>query len=353
MKAIVPLLLLAVTWPAEAGDLIARDVSRLTLRAQAQVRGDTVTLADVLSFAQADPRLPAELGHLPAVADRPAATVVTHDEIVRRLEELGVNLSRVLVAGALACEVTVESPTATPRQQPALHDNTAGEGTLLVRPRPAKADKTLADVLQARVARELASLGGTAEVEFERAGQEFLALTSPPWEFSVRGSNGRKLGLREFRVVIRRDGRTQRTARVAANVRLVKRVLVARKALGVGTFAHAADVGLESRVFDSADELGLDQSELIVGQQVKCFIPVGAMVRSSDLKAVDLVKRSRPVTVVGAGGGVRVRVTGVALDTGGYGDAVRVRIGDARRDRRELRGVVTGLATVRISEDMP
>jgi len=45
-----------------------------------------------------------------------------------------------------------------------------------------------------------------------------------------------------------------------------------------------------------------------------------------------------------------VRLTGMALDSGGYGDTVRIRMGDTRGERQLLRGVVTGLGTVRLVE---
>ena len=80
------------------------------------------------------------------------------------------------------------------------------------------------------------------------------------------------------------------------------------------------------------------------------FIPAGQMVRRSALKSVDMVRRSRPVSVIGSTTSIQVHVTGVALDSGGYGESVRVRLGDSRKDRRVVRGVVTGLGTVRIEE---
>jgi len=158
--------------------------------------------------------------------------------------------------------------------------------------------------------------------------------------------------LRELEVLIRREGRTQRTVRLAVRVKLIKNVLVARQPLGIGTFVRSEDVGLEQRIFDRALDLGLDEPGEIVGQQVKRYIPVSEMVRRSDIKAVDLVKRSRPVSINDSDrNSVRVQLTGIALDSGGYGDIVRVRIGESRKDQRVLRGVVSGVGSVRLLED--
>lgn len=372
MKFLTTLMLLTFTAVATADELIEPAVSELKLRPQAHVSAGPLKLADVLNFAQADPRLREALADKPVFGNRTAdaaatPTDVTHEQIVRRLEELGVNLSRVLVSGALTCRVTVEPP-ADPAPAPAvavrpsppassLPDSAVSvasdESPLRANPKTAGEGKTLADALRAFINCEVMSLGGTAEVEFERAGQEFLELTAPPWEFSIQSGNAEKLGLREFRITFRRDGRAERTARLGARVRLVKNVLVARKGLNIGAPLKRDDVALEPRIFENGKDLGLDRLEPLVGQQVKKFVAAGDMLRTRDLKPTDLVQRSKPVTLLSAGRDVRMRLSGVALDSGTYGDTVRVRIGESYKDRREVRGIVTGPNTVRIAEDGP
>ena len=348
MNTLLRISLVSVALATSArAELIEKDVSRLKLRLQACVRGDAVTLSDVLVFTDADPRLLTEIGDEPIVAGLvpPTRTAITHDQVVRRLEELGVNLARVLVSGALSCEVTLE-PLAAKDPSPE-----APQSAPPIRA-PGGKDRApaLADVLRERVEEELAPDGGTVELEFERAGQEFLALTTPPFEFAIHGNRGQKLGLREFSVTISRDGRTQRTVRLGVRVRLVKHVLVAARPLNVGSYVKRDSLEYATRVFSSGHELGIDHPEQLIGQQVKRFVPAGRMVSESDLKSVDLVKRSQPVTVVG-GENVSIRITGDALDSGGYGDTIRVRLGNSRKNRREVRGTVTGVGTVRLVDD--
>ena len=113
MKRLVPILLLAALGP---GGLAAADVNRLKLRSQATVYGDAVRLADVLVFDRADPRLAQQVsGEVMIPASEARGTItVTHKQVVRRLDELGVNLARVLVSGSLACDVTLKQ--AAPRE---------------------------------------------------------------------------------------------------------------------------------------------------------------------------------------------------------------------------------------------
>lgn len=338
------LCILYSVFPA-AGD--SGEVACLKLRAQATVYSDAVTLGDVLEFGDGSEQLAEQIASQPVVTDPHARgpATVGHDQVVKRLDELGVNLSRVLISGALQCQVTRQTNTPS---SPASQD-----AAPLTRTPPLQnpgGPRTLATVLRAQADAELAPLGGTAEISFERAGQEFLQLTTPPWEFHISSSDRDKVGLREFHVLVRRDGQVQRKASVMAQVRLVRPVVVARRPLNPGNFVRGDDVALETRVFEQSAGLGPTHVEEVVGQQIKRFVPEGAAVLADAIQAVDLVVRSRPVTVTGDNAGIQVRLTGVALDSGGYGDTIRVRLGDSRRERKMLRGVVTGLGAVRLAE---
>ncbi|TWT41871.1 flagellar basal body P-ring biosynthesis protein FlgA [Phycisphaerae bacterium RAS1] len=319
-------------------------VSRLKLKPTAVVHGATVRLGDVVDFAGADEKL-AALAEKPIKLDTtPAAFTLDHEDVLRQLHQAGANLSFVLLSGAATCRVQLESSPAPSPDSDASSLRTDDPAAII-------RSQTLADAIRLSVAAELKSLGGTPEVAFEAAGRDFLGLTSPPWDFLVRPAGREKLGLREFRVTIRRDGQTQRTVSVFARVQLTRSVIVARKPLAIGSFVKREDVGVESRSFESEKEIGLATVEQVVGQQLKRFLQAGEMVKAVDLKSTPLVERSRPVTVLGAAGSVNVRMAGTALDTAGYGETVRVRVGEGRKQWRELRGVVTGLGTVRVEED--
>lgn len=346
MRCLMATLLAAAFMLPARGEPAPAGINVLRVRPRVQVQRETVTLGDVLSFAEADPALRAALTDAPLDPDlhAPASTIVPFRQIEQRLRALGVNPARTLLRGAAACRVTLEPPVevpAIPETAPAPRGAPAAGGT------------TLADILRQRIDADLAELGGTAEVDFERASAPFLDLTSDKWEFVIRSRGHARLGLREFRVVLRREGRTQRTVTLFARVRLSKPVVVAREPLNVGTFVRREQVGLERRLFERIEDIGLGDIAAVVGQRVRRFVPTGQMLRPGDLKPVDMVERSRPVTVIGAGRHVQVRLTGVALDSGSFGETVRVRLGQTRQNRRVVRGVVAGLATVRLEEEYP
>ncbi len=349
---------------AIADDLfVAVDTSTLRLRSDVVVADKDVRLADVLDFSAADVRLRDALaGEL--LFDEPGAApqqAVAHEQVVARLDRLGVNLARVLVVGAAHCRITIQAAEPPPQaadDAPNAASESAADSAPLLRTgagaslagSASPAALTLADALRAFVASETSRLSSEIELEFERAGQEFLALSNPPWEFQIRSPAGEKLGLREFMITLRRDGVTHRTVRLLARVKMLRSVVVARRPLSVGVFVKPDDVALEQRLFDGPAKEGFEQTQAVIGQHVKRFLQPGEMLRRTDLKPVELVKRSRPVTVLGADRGVQLRLSGTALESGVFGERVRVRLGESRREQREVRGVVTGVGQVQLEE---
>jgi flagella basal body P-ring formation protein FlgA len=379
------------TLQLHADDLIRPGASVLTLKSRTLASGPNVTFRDVLDLDQADPRLTAEIAD--AVIETTAATTggacVTHDRVVARLKELGVNMARVLVRGAATCNVNfapgaapsaaavaervdalpssarsagrlrlaadVQNPsvaTGLPAgQSPAGHVHADAPLISLFRGRSAPpSDDTLEALLRKRIADGMLELGGRPEIEFESAGRDLLALRNPPYEFTMQSPDRHKLGVREFTVTIRRDGQAQRSVRVAARVRLVKTVAVAAKPLNPGTYIRPDDLRLEPRVFERAADAGYEALGQLMGQQVAAFVPAGRMLRRDDVKSVDMVSRSQRVTVVEREGGIQMTLVGTALDAGALGDRVRVRLGETRDQRRIVHGIVMGFGSVSLSD---
>ncbi|MBL8880380.1 MAG: flagellar basal body P-ring formation protein FlgA [Phycisphaerales bacterium] len=351
MKILNVLSAIAVCANAVAQETAGPATSELRLRNRIEVVSDVVSLGDVINFAGANAKLQAELETKRLFkADEPAGEFdVSHEQVMKRLVELGVNPGHITLSGARVCHVTHG-------QRPTL---AATEGRNAARPaRDAPemgaetSDATLEAALRRWIENDVRELGGRCEIQFEAAGREFLELSSPEYEFAIRASSsGAKLGLRELSVTIRRDGRTQRTLRIAASVKLTKDVLIAIRPLSVGAFVRREDLRPEERLFSRDADLGIDRIEAIVGQQVRTFVEAGSMVTERQLQTVELVKRSSPVTVIGNSGAVQLRMTGMARDNGRLGDKVRVRLGESRSDQREVFGVVTGPGSVRIVSD--
>lgn len=324
--------------------------SVLRLRSQVSAVGRSVTLAEVADLSAAS-ELQARLAATVVLesAGTDLTMIFTYDDLVAQLDAAGVNRAAVMVTGALSCTITF------PESSPVLNEpetQAASTRSSVFRVDARHLDShsagSLAEHIRAHFRQEFADEGGEVDLRFERAGDAFLNLTSPPYEFSLRTRGRGQLGPRQVRVTIRRDGRTQRTVELYVQVRLVKEVPVAKRALNVGTMVRTDDLRLEPHIFDRREDMSTSDVNVLVGQQVRQFVPAGTLLDSEAVKSVDLVKRSRPVTLVGLADGVQATVTGVALDSGELGDEVRVRLGDRKTGRRVLRGKVTGVGTVRL-----
>ncbi len=344
-------------WCAAAAEPMTEPgrVSRLVLRSSAAVSGDVIQFSDVLSLAGADESLQELLAEETLLRGIEGPSVeVTHAQVVQRLEGLDVNLARVLVSGALRCHVSVQPSGATVQTEPSValsgHASPIEPANPPRKARSGDGTQSLAEAIEQIVRGTLADSGGEVQIDFERAGAEFLRLTNPPFEFHIKPRGGQRLGLREFSVAINRDGQRQRSVVLVANVRLLRPVIVAAKPLNAGSCVKREALDFATHLFSDDAELGYSSPDELIGQVVQKFIPAGQMLRRGDLKQTDLVLRSRPVTVVG-GNNVYVRLSGTALDSGGFGETVRVRLGDTRNSKRVVRGVVTGLAAVRLTEE--
>lgn len=339
-------LLIALACPALA-DSDVEVPSVLRLRSQALARDADVTFADVLDLSGVPTEIAEAIRDL-AVVETVAPGVpvqITHDKIVTLLDEAGVNLGQVLVVGAYTCEVTVLAPE--PDEKNAARPVPAAP---LVRENGTGGSHSLAELLRARLHDEFASMGGAIEVQFDLASREFLALTSPPFSFDVRTTRSGTLGLREFHISIRRDGRLQRVVPITGRVQLVKQVVVADGPLNVGSTIKREQLTSAERIFGDLKDVGLDDMDRLIGQRVRRFVPAGQMVTSADVQDAALVQRLRPITIVSTGD-VQVRLNGTALESGGYGETIRVRLGDSRKSRREIRAVITGVGEARMLDE--
>lgn len=323
----------------------------LRLKASATVRGDTATLADVLVLSQVPDELRNRISSQPVDANLRAPAIVSfsHAQISRRLEELGVNLARVMVVGASECALSLESSSVA-----ATSDEPADfEGSQLLQPAKTNTTNSLGDFLRRELDREFSKSSSSAQIEFERAGREAIDLTSPPFSFRMLTpiSEAARPGMRELRVVVEQDGKVVRTLRLFARISMVRSVVVAKRPMNVGGTVRREDLETQTRVFDDDTDTGVIEIDRLVGQQVRKFVPAGQMLRLGDLKAVDMVQRSKPITVVSRGAGVRVQSTGTAIDSGGFGDTIRVRLGDARREWREVRAKVVAAGKAELLEN--
>jgi len=309
---------------------------------EAVVQADRVKLADLASVtglarSEAEAMLQVEVG----LAAKPGqARRISIDEIRKALTAGGVNLAAVCLVGAAECRVyrakAAEERPDSRRQ--------AEKRTAPVEP----SRNTLASAVRRFLQQRLAHLGGKVEVRFGAAGKAALGICGKDVTFRVRPRGNALLGLVAMDADVLEGGRLVKTVPIVAEVALLRRVAVARRAINRGAVIRNEDVRLEERRFRRLERIGLTDVAAAVGQQAKRYIARGEMIDARDIRPLPLVKRGDYVTVWLKRGGLVIRGSAKALQSGTYAQRIEVR---AEPGGQVYTAVVTGPKTVQA--DLP
>lgn len=194
--------------------------------------------------------------------------------------------------------------------------------------------------------RELRRYGGRPEVQFDHTSEQVLALSGPTYTFVVRGRNKVPLGLNSLEVDVVAGGAIVQTIPLVVQVRMLIKVVVARRPINQGATIRPEDVDHVALAFTRTDKLGVNDPALVIGQRAKRFISSGTMVDPKELESVPLVMRGQLVTLESIAGAVRVVTTAKATRDGLLGEMIKVRATDNKRI--EFDAVVVGPGRVQI-----
>lgn len=137
------------------------------------------------------------------------------------------------------------------------------------------------------------------------------------------------------------------TLYVQANVALYQPVMVARRPMPRGTVLSSTDVELVEKDVARLTLGYITELRDVDGMVLKRSINAGAVLSPGLIQAPASIRRGERVTILGATGGVEVRMEGLALMDGAKGNLIRVR---NLSSGREIEGVVTapGIVQVRL-----
>jgi flagella basal body P-ring formation protein FlgA len=323
------------------------------------VVSDSVSLGDLCEISGFDREAAAELGALEiATAPPVGGTRLIHMDMIRdALVRSGTNMARLTLRGATQC--TVSRPSCA---SPIPLSTGVGAAESTARGAsghdPGAADTPLhPDSLTLRQAvldhfnAELARYGGTAEIVFDRASDQVLDLTGPPYEFKVRRRGGSPLGLTPLEVGVVADGRIVQTVPMVVQASMLVTAVAARRAINQGATIRSADVNLVSLAVTRLDKLGFEDTAQVVGQRAKRFVPTGTLLEPDMLESVPLVRRGDYVKLTSAVGSVRVVTSARATADGLLGDVITVRAADNKR--LEYDAVVVGPGAVQVGSGLP
>ncbi len=316
----------------------------ITLYREAVVTGDEVRLSDVCQLRGCDTDESTVYGKV-VVGESPivgGSTIVTMAGVREALRQADVNLALITLQGATSCDVTrprAEAPKEAVDEtdkSPALRSQQA---------------RSLRQAIVEFFEQDLAEYGGQVHVQFGRTAEAVLDLRGPDFEFGIRRTSGKLIGLVGVDVSIRSAGRDVQVVPIMVNIGFSRQVVVTRRAINVGMTISPSDIALSSRTFSTTTDAGYGDVDAVVGQRAKRFISRGQVVEGGDLEPVPLVKRGQLVEVHSRVGGVVVVSAAKALEAGAYGDVVALRTSE--RGPSQFSAVVTGAGRVRLNGSEP
>jgi flagella basal body P-ring formation protein FlgA len=318
----------------------------------AVVVDDSIRLSDLCDLGQFSSKQESGLRDIVVTsAPPPGGSRVIHMDMVRSaLDANEANLARITFSGATECLVTRPRTAHPGTREP----RPSTSPTYEVGSPPAKSERAIAvaEELTLRhevidhLDQEFARYGGTADVTFDRTSTQILDLSKPEYTFKVRRRPGRLLGLVQLEVDVLADDRIVQAVPLVVQVSLVRPVVVARRAINQDATIGASDVQLEPISFTRLDQLGLDDTSLVIGQRAKRFISAGSQIEPAMLEPIPLVTRGQLVTLRSVAGLVSIVTTATALQDGLHGEMVTVRSADKKRTQFDA--VVVGPGAVQI-----
>lgn len=357
----------------------------LELRGEATIFGGEIKLKQVCRWSESDAQAFAPVADLivARVTSRAAFRGISIDEIKRTLHDAGVNLANVRFAGPTSCTVTRSD--ADYDEGDALHKwATARDGPDVPSPNPAqgpadsRAIEAAAEETKSRAPSSSAQMAGDAgksgvhgsagsapepeqgrslrallvedlairlgieqeqlQVSFNPKDQSLLNMSEPLFKFNLSPRQVRNLGQVSWEVTIV-TGTSSQKGVVTATARAWQTQAVTAKPLAFHQVIQPNDV-LERRILaDHLPDEPLLTVDQAVGQEAARDLKVGTVLGARMIDAVPLVKSGQTVTITLTQGAVRVKTVGRALESGAYGQTVKVR-NDATRDVFEV--IMTG-----------
>ncbi len=315
-----------------------------------QVTGETIKLRDVAELRGFDWAESQRLGELVVHgAPRNGGTLLVHAGDLRgALDEADVNLADVRIFGSSRCKV---SRTRTPKEHSPPSAATSPKPPRRRPPRRLPKDRgdqsepapdSLESALRRHIAARLADDDAKLEVRFSPTARRALTLSGPQYRFIIHPPETRKLGLLGFEVDVQEAGKSDRTVAVAAEVLLVKEVVVARRPINQGQIISGRDVKLQERRFTKVDGVGVTSLSSVIGLQSQRFLKQGTMLEVRSLRAEPLVRRGQYVKILIRGEGVEIRTTGKSQQAGALGDVITVRRDGSRRQQDLIEAMVSG-----------
>jgi flagella basal body P-ring formation protein FlgA len=294
-----------------------------TVRAEATVDSERVTLADVAEVAGAPAALVARLRDI----DLGPAPAPGHDR----------DLTRTYLALRLRQE----------RLEPDSVAWAGAETTRVVRRSTRVLGATIAQAAAERLRKTLPWPDEDLVIEVPRPPAD-LTLAAAPDElrYTIALSRGQRLvGAVPVLVTVGDGEHVLGRTSLLLNVRLFQRVVVARRRIQAGERLTKDHVGLQRTELTSLAHEALTDLGEVLGQEARQTVPAFAVLTSRQIAPPRLVERGSLVLLVAETQGLRITARGIAQQDGAAGQVIRVQNIDSKK---VVFGQVVAAQTVRV-----
>lgn len=204
-------------------------------------------------------------------------------------------------------------------------------------------EATLRPAIETQLAERLAAGDKVDEIEVQRPariplGQYEIEVDAP----AAQATGG---GYRRTEVRVVQEGTVVATVPARVKLATFGDVVVARQPIARGAVLREEDLRVEERRLDELPTTVLTSLDEAIGREARVALAAGKPLTVQGLATAALVKRGDMVRLLIERGGLRLSVSGEALETAGVGERVRVL---NESSKRELVGRVVDHGTVTV-----
>lgn len=321
---------------------------------EARLSGGEVRLRQIARWSDADASLDA-LGELVVLHLEPGQrhVVFSLDLLRQKLRGAGVNMGRMRLAGPMQCTVYrsdvpddeaarlarwarggSDEPATRPARDGAIRPVALAGMDVDIRPAAdgavaaaadLPAELSLGELLIADLVNRTGLQRSRLQVDFDHSRHRLTGLSTRAFTFSFRSTRSRDIGAVAWEVDIVGPGQQRESVEIRATVQMWQTQVVAVRALNSGQIIQASDVQERDVLVDKVSaDVPLSLAQVVDAQSQRDVRP-GMVLTASMVRAVPLARPGQLVTVVLRQGGVKLTTVARAMDSGGYGQSIRVR----------------------------
>lgn len=328
----------------------------LELKSEATATGAEVKLRQICRWSDADRAFTAPLAELVIARfeGNAAFASISLEQVRHSLADAGINLGRVRFAGATVCtvsrtdvkydeaaalqqwidardgKVTAHSPSGValpPTVMAAGASATAPASQPTTAAAPGAVDspvRSLRELIIEDAAIRLNLPIDQLQFNFNPADEKFLNLAEPQFKFNVTGRGIYGLGELTWDVLIVTEAGNKKIS-LTANARAWQKQVVLVRPVAFNGVIQPDDVAEKRVLSDHLPDAPLLSVEQAVGQQASRELKPGTVLTAPMINPVELARAGQFVTVTLISGAIRIKTVGRAMESGTFGQTVRVK----------------------------